>query len=129
MGVAFEVNCSHCGFEKAVYDDYGGIYDYYTYECYDCKDYFTISTEQKEEELPSLEKMNGKRVIDFLMDSILKYYHKEPLGNVKCEYCKGTNIERITYQPNGKWHVDNIRRPCPKCKTMLNIGGELWFDD
>ena len=130
MGVAFGVKCSKCGFEAEVYDDDGGIYDYYTYECFDCRDYFVISTEHVDEATPLLDnKPDGMPLMDYLQGAIIKNFRKNPTVDVKCKHCNGRNIKRLSYFRNGRWKADDLEKPCPKCKTVLSIVSEAWFDD
>lgn len=130
MGYGFRVYCGTCGFENNVYDDYGGIYDYYTYECFDCRDYFIIKTVHEDMKTPSVEdKPEGMPLFEYLLEFGLKGLHINPTCEVRCEKCNGKRVERISYFPGGEWKPKNLKRRCPKCKKRLNFDEGFWFDD
>ena len=121
MGYGYEVKCKECEFSSYVFDDYGGLYDYCTFECKDCKQYFTVKLEHLEERYD--DRPRG------LLAAFMAGY-KPVIGDVSCSSCGGENIERISYQDEiDLWENSKIKRQCPKCKHILSVSSGFWFDD
>lgn len=128
MGYGYGVHCTNCGFEDNVLDDYGGIYNYYTYECTDCKRYLVITEEHKNSD--NIDREDRKNLLEQL-DRVLATPFLPSKDDVKCEYCHNGNIVRITYHTeDGKGeNPDLLKRPCPKCGSVLTVDEGFWFDD
>lgn len=110
MGFGIYLKCETCGYKADIYDDYGGLYYYYTYRCNSCGKFFT--------------KTDNELLVD-------KMRHKSA---VSCEYCSKETSESVhTFEVMSKFKEEKIGEPgpykCPECKDILRYDGYFMFDD
>jgi len=132
MGMGYSIKCDKCNYEFDLLNDYGGIYDWETYNCLDCKEYFSVRTYNTN--LVSWKEVRKPGFFNAIRKKTKIVQTFKTWDKLECEYCKSKTVKRIYDKEIVNFEgfkIDGVNKTylnCPKCNNEM-IATVLFFDD